>query len=105
MRLLLGMLVSLFVVQQAEAKPARCYTSDDGYYNCNFRGFDGNGSFVISAPNRPTITLTIVRTGVAYGSADFGTGRVVNLPGPYLRSLQDRSCWVNNATQDKVCAW
>jgi len=105
MRLFLGVLVTLFFIQQAEAKPARCFTSDDGHYKCDFQAVDRDGSFIISAPNKPTITLMMSEPGKAYGSADFGTGRNVSLPGQYLRSQQDRACWDNDATQTKVCAW
>ena len=34
----------------AVAKSARCFTTDDGYYSCSFRGLDEAGSFRISAP-------------------------------------------------------
>ena len=33
----------------AEAKRARCFSTDDGYYPCNFVATDGLGSFEISA--------------------------------------------------------
>jgi hypothetical protein len=105
LKLIVGLVALLVSVPQANAKAARCFTTDDGYYNCNFQGFGGDGSFVISAPNRPTFTLSMVQPGVAYGSADFGTGRNVNLPGQYIRSRQDAACWVNNATKSQICAW
>ena len=38
----------------AEARPARCSTSDDGAYPCDFRATGRDGSFVISAPGKPT---------------------------------------------------
>ena len=43
----------------AAAKPARCFTTDDGYYNCDFRGLDRDGSFEISARGYPTYSLWI----------------------------------------------
>jgi len=88
----------------AEAKRARCFTTDDGYYPCNFRGLDGLGSFRISAPGTPTITLEIDRPGFAYGYANFG-GRNVSLPGQYVRSRDDGACWNNPETDTKLCAW
>jgi hypothetical protein len=37
-----------------EARPARCSTSDDGAYPCDFRATGRDGSFVISARGKPT---------------------------------------------------
>ena len=48
----------------ADAKRARCYTTDDGYYSCNFRGIDDAGSFRISAPGYPTFTLEVIEPGL-----------------------------------------
>ena len=89
---------------QAEAKQARCYNTDDGYYACDFRQFGGDGSFEISAPARPTYTIYIVGSGVADGYADFGSGNRF-LPGPFFRSNSDRACWVSEATQFAICAY
>jgi len=105
MRVFLAIVLAVFFTQQAQAKPARCFTSDEGDYNCDFRAIEGDGSFIISAPNKPTYTLMMDRPGVAWGFADFGTGRNVSLPGPYFRSTRDRACWVNEDTQTKICAW
>ena len=44
---------------------ARCSTTDDGKYSCQFRTVDGSGSFEISAPGKPTYTLNITKPGVA----------------------------------------
>ncbi|MEP1518267.1 MAG: hypothetical protein ABJK32_19540, partial [Nitratireductor sp.] len=49
----------------AFAKPARCFTTDDGYYECDFRGTDKAGSFVIAANGYPTYSLVIDRPGFA----------------------------------------
>lgn len=89
----------------AKAKPAQCYTSDEGHYSCNFKSLEGNGSFSITAPNKPTIYLYIDTPGVASASADFGTGRAVPLPGTYYRQQDDGACWHTNATNNKICAW
>ncbi len=105
LKLIVGLFALLAFAPRAEAKAARCFTTDDGYYNCTFQGFGGDGSFVISAPNRPTFTLNVSQPGVAYGNADFGTGRTVGLPGLYIRSRQDAACWVNNETKTQICAW
>jgi hypothetical protein len=83
---------------------ARCATTDDGSYECNFRTTDGSGSFEISAPGKPTYVLNITEPGRAYGFIDLGEGSVP-LPGRYLRSERDRACWRNDATQTEICAW
>ena len=105
LRLSIGLLALLTFMQPAWSKPAQCFTTDDGYYNCDFRGIQGDGSFIISAPNRPTFTLYIDRPGVAYGVGDYGSGRPVNLPGVFYRSKQDGACWINYATTTTICAW
>ncbi|VAW01225.1 hypothetical protein MNBD_ALPHA08-2370 [hydrothermal vent metagenome] len=104
-KLVLITLASLFVTSQATAKPARCFTTTDGYYNCDFRAVGGDGSFIISAPGIPTFTLQMSEPGVAYGFARFNGGRNVSLPGQYFRSSQDRACWINDSTNTKICAW
>jgi hypothetical protein len=91
-------------VSPALAKPAQCFTTDDGHYPCNFRGLDRAGSFVVTAPGYPTITVQIESAGKAWAFADFGT-RNVALPGPYVRARDDRACWVNPDTGDRICAW
>ena len=88
----------------AYAKRARCFTSDDGYYPCSFRGIDNAGSFRISASGYPTFTLEIDRPGFANGFADYGSGNV-SLPGQYVRSRDDGACWNNPETSTKICAW
>jgi hypothetical protein len=88
----------------AEAKPARCFTSDDGEYACEFVATDGEGSFEISAPGRPTFSLVMEAPGVAFGYGDYGSGSVA-LPGRYLRSRRDPACWVNDETGARLCAW
>mgnify|MGYP000921509993 CR=1 FL=1 len=99
-----AMAVALVLSTAAEAKRARCFTTDDGYYQCNFKGLDSAGSFRISAPGYPTITLEVYRPGFAYGSINFG-GREVALPGQYVRSRDDGACWNNPETSTRVCAW
>jgi len=41
----------------AEAKSARCFTTDDGEYDCTFVATDTDGGFEISAPGKPTFFL------------------------------------------------
>lgn len=87
----------------AHAKPARCFTTDEGSFDCQFRATDRDGSFRISAPGKPTYLLNVEEPGVAYGFANFGS-RNVALPGRYLRSRSEPGCWVNDATGAKICA-
>ena len=88
----------------ADAKTARCFSTDDGYYACDFRGLDSAGSFRIKARGKPTYTIEVNEPGFAYGFADFGGGNV-NLPGQYVRSRDDAACWQNPETNTKICAW
>jgi hypothetical protein len=96
--------LAVLSAQPASAKPAQCFTTDDGHYPCNFRGLDRDGSFVITAPGYPTMTIEVERPGVAWGFADFGS-RNVALPGPYYRARDDRACWQNPDTGSRICAW
>jgi hypothetical protein len=88
----------------AQARPARCFTTDDGAFSCQFRAVDKAGSFEISAPGKPTFILMMMEPGVANGFVNLG-GRNVSLPGRYLRSRIEPGCWVNDSTATKVCAW
>ncbi len=87
-----------------EARPARCSTSDDGAYPCDFRATGRDGSFVISARGKPTYFVNMDGAGRAFVHADFGTGRNVALPGPYVRSPADRACWIYEG-KSRICAW
>ena len=88
----------------AMAKPARCFTTDDGYYDCDFRGLDQNGSFRIKAAGYPTYTLEMEKGGFGFGYADFGSGNTP-LPGHYTRNRSDGACWDNSDTGTQICAW
>jgi hypothetical protein len=88
----------------AEAKRARCFTSDDGYFACSYRAIDDAGSFRISAPGYPSYVLEIDEPGFAYGFVSLGH-RNVPLPGQYVRSRDDGACWNNPQTNTKLCAW
>lgn len=90
----------------AEGKEARCFTTDDGEYACDFQPFGGDGSFTISAPGKPTFTLTMDSPGTALGSAVFEPGgRSVPLPGLYRRDDADPACWVSDGSGTRICAW
>ena len=88
----------------ASAKPARCFTTDDGHFPCNFKGLDRQGSFEVAAPGFPTYTLWVEQPGVASGFVNFGD-RNVALPGIYRREKADRACWSNSGTQTRICVW
>ena len=92
------------LVQVAEAKPARCFATDEGEYSCDFIATDSDGSFEISAPGRPTYSLVMDAPGAAFGFVNLG-GRNVSLPGRFRRSEVDRACWVNDDTRARICAW
>lgn len=95
-------LLALGAALPAQAREARCHTSDDGTYACDFEQFGGDGSFVVSAPMRPTYTLEIVDEGVGEAFGDFGSGNRF-LPGPFFRSQDDPACWVSEATDFMLC--
>ncbi|MDX8435149.1 hypothetical protein EN858_13805 [Mesorhizobium sp. M4B.F.Ca.ET.215.01.1.1] len=99
-----GVAALLAFSMSAEAKRARCYTTDDGYFSCNYRTIGSDGSFRISAPGYPTYVLEIDGPGFAYGYINFGR-RNVSLPGQFVRSRDDGACWNNPQTNTKVCAW
>ena len=87
-----------------DAKQARCSTTDDGAYDCQFRRTGASGSFEISAPGKPTYSLDISEAGIAFGFVKID-GAPTPLPGRYLRSQVDRACWRNDATETEICAW
>jgi hypothetical protein len=90
----------------AAAKSARCFTTDDGEYDCIFMATDADGSFEISAPGKPKFSLVISEPGVAFVFGDYNDGGGnVALPGSYLRSQSDPACWENEDTETKLCAW
>ncbi|MGE3870508.1 MAG: hypothetical protein AB7F51_13475 [Pseudorhodoplanes sp.] len=103
-----GALAALAVIgtaSLASAKPASCFSSDEGHYECNFVATDNQGSFEASAPGYPTTLLNVESPGVAWVFKDFGGGKNTALPGPYYRAEDDRACWDNPDTGDRFCAW
>jgi hypothetical protein len=102
-RLLAAATLSIAAISVADARPARCFTTDEGSFACDFRATDRDGSFQISAPGKPTYILTIAEKDVAYGFVNLGT-RNTPLPGRYLRSKTEPECWVNDTTAAKICA-
>jgi hypothetical protein len=88
----------------AQAKRARCFTTNDGYFSCNYQALDSDGSFRISAPGNPTYVLQVDGPGFAAGYVDLGRCNV-SLPGQFVRSRDDGACWNNPETNTKLCAW
>lgn len=96
----------MFAAAPAAAAEAECYTTDDGYYDCEFQLTDDDGSFEISAAGYPSFSLVMEGTGIAYGYGTFEPGgRSVPLPGQFVRSKEDGACWVNSDTDTEICAW
>ncbi len=100
---LLAMVALCATVVASEARPARCFTTDEGSYRCDFRSTGSDGSFEISARGRPTYSLVIDSPDAAFGYVKLG-GRNTALPGRYKRDPADRACWINDATSAKICA-
>jgi len=100
---MLGLIAVAFSLP-AEARPAQCFTTDDGRYACDFVATDRDGSFRITARGKPTYILEMIEPGVATGFVNLGT-RNVSLPGRFFRSTSDRACWDNDATKVRVCVW
>ncbi len=96
------MVVSATVV--ADAKPAQCFTTDDGEYGCDVRLVEFNGSFAISAAGRPTYSLIMDAPGFAFGFINRGS-RDVALPGIYVQEDKDPACWRNRDNGSRICAW
>ena len=91
-------------LNSAEARPAKCFTTDEGSFACDFRRTTADGSFALSAPGKPTYSLTMSEAGVAYGFVNLGA-RNVPLPSRYRRSSTEPGCWVNDITAAKICAY
>jgi len=87
----------------AQARPAKCFTTDDGDFACDFQSTARDGSFRISARGKPSYLLNVDAPDTAYGFVNVGN-RNTALPGRYLRSKTDPGCWINDLTSTKICA-
>ena len=108
----------------AEAKPAVCSTTDDGpEYACEFRPLYENGSFEISAPDKPGLPPTyrlvlqsastpVTLSGYVY-YRDTETGKINMKQGIYIGEFRrsrrkegvERGCWERTTpTQVEICA-
>ncbi|WP_206453309.1 hypothetical protein [Aurantimonas marina] len=100
-----GLAALAFVVfaTGVEAKPAKCFSTDDGYYACDFEMTDSAGSFTIEGPG-VTYILLVDSPGYASGFVNLGN-RNIPLAGTYVRERDDPACWANAETNTKICAW
>lgn len=99
----LAALVIVVLATGAAAKPAACFSTDDGYFDCNFQMTDAAGSFTIEGPG-VTYILIVDSPGYASGFVNLGS-RNIALPGTYVRERTDPACWANADTSTKICAW
>jgi hypothetical protein len=96
--------IAALVPTIAEAKRARCFTTDDGYFACNFTAVDRAGSFEISARGKPSYSMIVENPGFATGYVNFGN-RGIPISGMFVRQRGDRACWNNPEMDVKVCVW
>ena len=78
----------------ASARPAKCFATDDGHFDCDFTATDAAGSFTIVGPEA-TYILVIDEPG----------NRNIPLAGTFLREQDDPACWANAETGTRICAW
>ena len=102
----LNALVMGLIAQQsvATAKPARCFSTDDGYFACNFIATDKRGSFEVSARGKPTYSLIVEEPGFGSAYLNFGDGGIP-INGMFVRQREDPACWNNPERNVKLCAW
>ncbi|UIJ73032.1 hypothetical protein [Aurantimonas sp. HBX-1] len=87
----------------AAARPAKCFATDDGHFDCDFTATDAAGSFTIVGPEA-TYILVIDEPGKAFGFVNLGN-RNIPLAGTFLREQDDPACWANAETSTRICAW
>jgi hypothetical protein len=100
---LLAIAALCLTISTAQARSAKCFTTDDGDFACDFQSTAKDGSFRISARGKPTYLLNVDAPDTAYGFVNVGN-RNTPLPGRYLRSKTEPGCWVNDTTSTKICA-
>lgn len=98
------LVMAFALAEQASAKPARCFTTDDGHYPCDFKALDTSGSFEVSAQGKPTYTLQVYEIGMASALVNLGSGNV-SLPGIYVRLDREPACWESRELRTRICAW
>lgn len=100
--ILAGLLLPLLVAPAA-ARPAKCFSTDDGHFDCDFQMTDAAGSFTIKGPDA-TYILLIDSPGHAAGFVNLGT-RNIALAGTFVRERADPACWANAELGTRICAW
>lgn len=98
--------VSLFAMTGicAQARPATCFASGMGNYDCEVNLVEFNGSFSISAPGKPTYMLIFDAPGFAFGFIS-ENGKMRALPGPFEQEAAEPACWQNLQDDSRICAW
>lgn len=96
--------LAIGIPSTAFAKPARCFTTDDGYFKCDFRKTDTAGSFEIKARGKPGFSMIIEASGLASGYLRIN-GRGIPINGAFVRQRDDRACWNNPGQNVKICVW
>lgn len=91
----------------ADARPATCLLEVGGQIygqgNCDFDGFDSDGSFSITFPTSPYFAYVIVTSrGVADGSWN-ADPQSTHAHTPLGTLYRDGACWGNDYA--RVCAW
>jgi hypothetical protein len=99
-----GLALAVGIPTAAGAKPARCFSTDDGYFKCDFRKIDRAGSFEIRARGLPGYSLIMEEQGFASGYLRVG-GRGIPINGMFVRDSGDGACWNNPEQSVKLCAW
>jgi hypothetical protein len=99
-----AMIAAALTPSLAFAKRARCFTTDDGYFSCQFKATDRSGSFEIKGRSTPTYSLVVDRPGFAFGYVNFGN-RGIPIGGMFVRQRNDPGCWNNPELDVKLCAW
>jgi hypothetical protein len=96
---------ALFVMASfAQAKSARCFTTDDGSYKCDFKRTRKDGSFEIKAKGKPSFNVIMEKPGFASVYINIG-GRGIPINGMYVRQSDDGACWSNSEQNTKLCVW
>lgn len=87
-----------------QARPATCFASGMGKYDCEVNLVEFNGSFSMSAPGKPTFMLIFDAPGYAFGFIS-ENDKMRALPGPFEQEAAEPACWQNLQDDSRLCAW